>query len=152
MRTPKTLYIVADGGRARYIERVGPARFSTFRNLVSGQMHEKSAALVRDRLGRVRESATTARHALEPRNDPRDKVEKAFLRSIAENLSTEDRIDEFDNLVVAAPPRQQKILIASLSPSLAAKLASRIDKNLTKVPDSDLYSHLPVFLPARRSS
>lgn len=149
MHTPKTLYIVADGGRARYIERIGPAQFSTFRSFVSAHLHEKASELVRDRLGRVRESATTARHAVAARSDPRDKTETAFIRSLAEDLSETESIGGFDNLVVVAPARLQKALRDALAPGLAAKLARCINKNLTKVPDNDLYSHLPVFLVPR---
>lgn len=139
MHTPRTLYIVTDGGRARYIERVGPAQFSTFRNFVSAHLHEK-AVLVRDSLGRVRETATTARLS---------KIESAFIRSLAEDLSDNERTGGFDNMVVVAPARLQKILRDALAPGLTAKLARCINKNLTKVPDNDLYSHLPVFLVPR---
>lgn len=121
MPVPRTLYILADGARARYIERIGPGRFSTFQDLACAHMQEA-------------------------RSDPRKNIETAFLRSIADNLGAHKRIGDFDNLVLAAPARLQMILLAALTPALTNKLASCINKNLTKVPDSDLYSHLPVFL------
>jgi len=123
MPVPRTLYILADGGRARYIERIGPGRFSTFQDLACA-----------DSRGRIRESTLRA---------------TAFLHSIAEDLGAHKRIDDFDNLVLAAPARLQKIFLAALTPALTDKLASCINKNLTKVPDSALYSHLPVFLAPR---
>ncbi|QIG48899.1 host attachment protein [Nordella sp. HKS 07] len=136
MPVPRTLYILADGGRARYIERIGPGRFSTFRDLACAHRHDTSPELTRGRPGRVRESATNA---------------TAFLRSIAEDLVAHKRIGDFDNLVLAAPARLQNILLDALTPALTDKLASCINKNLTKVPDSDLYSHLPVFLAPNRT-
>ena len=39
MRVPRTLYIIADGGRVRYIERIGPNHFKTFRKFVSAHIH-----------------------------------------------------------------------------------------------------------------
>lgn len=126
MPVPRTLYILADAGRARYIERIGPGRFNTFRNLDRTQLHEKSPVVMRDM---------------------NNKTETAFVHSIAEDLRAS--IADFDNFVLAAPARLQKILLAALTPALTNKLASCINKNLTRVPDSDLYSHLPVFLAPR---
>ncbi|WP_162914220.1 host attachment protein [Taklimakanibacter lacteus] len=152
MRMPKTLYLIADGGRARYIERTGPGRFNTFRKFVSAHMHEKSSALSRDRPGRVRESATTARHAIEARGNPRDKVETGFIRAIAADISADASLADFDMLVFIAPAKLQKVLRDALPPALAGKLAKCIDKDLTKVPDDDLYRHLPVFLAGQATS
>ncbi len=149
MRTPKTLYVVADGGRARYIERVGPARFGTFRNFVSAHIHEKPSDLVNDRLARVQESATAARHAIAARSDPRGKIETAFVRSIARDLTEQAVLDGFDNLVFIAPAKLHRIFRDSLTSALTEKLVKCIAKNLTKIPDGDLHSHLPVFLMSK---
>jgi protein required for attachment to host cells len=146
MRVPKTLYIIADGGRVRYVERTGPGQFSTFRKFVSAHMHAKASELARDRPGRVRESVGTTRHAIAAKIDPRDKVETAFIRAIAEDLREDGTIGGFDNLVLIAPGKLQNVFYASLSPALAARLVKCIDKDLTKVPDGDLYRHLPVLL------
>jgi protein required for attachment to host cells len=146
MRVPKTLYVIADGGRARYVERTGPGHFNTFRKFISAHMHEKSSDLSRDRPGRVRESAAPARHAITAKTDPRSKVETAFIRSLAQDLHEDSTTGSFDNLVFIAPARLQNVLRDCLSPTLAAKLVKCIDKDLTKIPDGDLYRHLPVFL------
>jgi protein required for attachment to host cells len=146
MRVPKTLYIIADGGRARYVERTGPSHFRTFRKFVSANIHDKSSALGRDRPGRVDESATTARHAVGKTIDLRDKVEAGFVRSIAADLNEDPSIGDFDHLVFVAPAKLEKQLRGALSVPLAAKLVKCISKDLTKVPDSCLYLHLPVFL------
>jgi protein required for attachment to host cells len=149
MRTPRTLYIIADGGRVRYIERTGPSHFKTFRKFASVHIHEKSSELTRDRPGRVRESAAPARHAVEARIDPRDKVELAFVRAVAADLCKDQTVSGFDNLVFAAPGRLLKVLANSLSPALTAKLAECIAKDLTKIPDENLHLHLPVFLASK---
>lgn len=125
MPMPRTLYIIADGVRARYIERIGPGRFRTFRDLDGAHKPERSPAPARNRSS---------------------EIETAILRSIVEDLRVNERLGGFDNLVLAAPVRLQKILLAALTPALKKKLAGCINKNLAKVPDSDLYSHLPVFL------
>src|SRR5437868_14829641 len=65
MRVPTTLYLIADGGRARYVERTGPGSFATFRKFVSAHIHEKAAALGHAGPARIKESATNARHGIE---------------------------------------------------------------------------------------
>lgn len=141
MRAPKTLYIVADGGRVRYIERTGLGHFSTFRKFASAQMHDKACELSHDRPGRVRESVGAARHALAAKVDPRDKVEVAFIRSVAEDLREDRTLDRFDSLVLIAPSKLQKVF----RDSFAGKPVRCIAKDLTKVPDGDLHRHLPVL-------
>ncbi len=152
MRMPRTLYLIADGGRVRYVERTGPGHFTTFRKFVSAHMHEKASELVRDRPARVQESATTSRHGIEPRIKPRDKIEHEFIQAIAEDLREDTTIGNFDNLVIVAPPKLLKLLRKSLPSALTTKLVKSIDKDLTKIPDSDLYRHLPVFLASKAAS
>lgn len=152
MHVPKTLYLIVDGGRARYVERTGPGHFNTFRKFVSAHIHEKASELTRDRPARVQESAMTARHSIAPRGDPRDKIELRFVQAIAADLREDNTIDRFDNLVIVAPPKLLKALRGSLPAMLTSKLVESIDKDLTKVPDGDLYRHLPVFLASRAAN
>ena len=152
MRMPRTLYLIADGGRARYVERTGPGHFNTFRKFVSAHIHEKASELGRDRPARVQESATTVRHGIERKASPRDKVELKFIQAIAADLREDSTIGDSDNLVIAAPAKLLAVLRDSLPPRFASKLIDSIDRDLTKVPDSDLYRHLPVFLASKVAS
>ena len=152
MRIPKTLYVIADGGRVRYIERVGPGRFNTFRKFVSVHLHEKAAELSPGKPGRVHESIGAARHAIAPKIDPRDKIEAEFIRIIAEDLRNDDMMAGFDNLVFIAPAKLQQAFQHALPDTIASKLAKCIDKDLTKVPDEDMYKHLPVMLVSEPAS
>ena len=152
MRIPKTLYLIADGGRVRYVESTGPGHFNTFRKFVSAHIHEKGSKLVRDRPSRVQESATAARHGIEFRTNPRDKAEHEFIRAIAEDLHEDKMTKKFDNLVIVAPAKLLSVLRESLPSALASKLVQSITKDLTKIPDADLYRHLPVFLVSNAAS
>lgn len=152
MRMPRTLYLIADGGRVRYVERTGPGHFTTFRKFVSAHMHEKASALGRDRTPRVQESTTATRHAIEPNIKARDKIELQFMQAIAADLRDDQTVGGFDNLVIAAPAKLLEALRKSLPAALAAKLVESIDKDLTKIPDSELYRHLPVFLASKTAS
>lgn len=152
MRVPKTLYIIADGGRVRYVERTGPGQFNTFRKFISPHMHEKSSALSQDRPGRVHESLGTTRHAIAPKAEPRDKAESAFIRAIAEDLRQDGTLGGFDNLILVAPARLQEVFRDNLPTAIGPKLVECIDKDVTKVPDRDLYRHLPVLLMSRQAA
>jgi protein required for attachment to host cells len=152
MRMPKTLYLIADGGRVRYVERTGPGHFNTFRKFVSAHIHEKGWELLRDRPARVQESATTARHGIERKVNPRDKIEHKFIKEIAADLRDDKTMDGFDNLVIVAPAKLLNVLRESLPQALASQLVDAIDKDLTKIPDGDLYRHLPVFIGSKAAS
>lgn len=152
MRMPKTLYLIVDGGRVRYVECTGPGHFNTFRKFVSAHMHEKASTLGRDKPARVQESATNARHGIEQRSNPRDKIEQKFIRTTAADLRESKTIRSFDKLVIVAPPKLLKLLQDSLPSELIPKLVESIDKDLTKVPDSDLHRHLPIFPSPKAAS
>ncbi len=146
MRMPRTLYIVADGGRVRYVERVSHEYFKTFRKFISAHLHDKSSALGRDKPARVQESAAPARHSIAARVDLRDKIEREFIQSIAADLRDDRTVNSFDNLVLVAPGKLLTLLRDSLPSGIAAKVIRCIDHDLTKVPDAELGRHLPVFL------
>ena len=64
MKHPRTWYIVADGGRARIVQkREDEDAFDTQRELVSTEIHSHTQELGTDRPGRTHESAMSARHA-----------------------------------------------------------------------------------------
>lgn len=150
MNAPKVLYVVADGGRARFIERNEAGDFRTFRDLESENIHDPSRTLGRSRPARVQESATATRHAIEPRQDRRAKAERAFIAIVAEQVNIAHG-GHYDLLVVAAPPRLVAHFRKSLSGAMLEKLEPSINKDLTKTPDKELSPHLPILF-ARQAS
>ena len=88
-RKAKVWYVVADGGRARFVERDENGAFRTVASLVSTELHDRASDLGRDRPGRVMESATTGRSAVEPRQDPKEAAKADFIGLVAGELSNE---------------------------------------------------------------
>jgi protein required for attachment to host cells len=152
MHMPKTLYLLADGGRVRYVERTGLGQFRTFRKFVSAHIHEKGYKLLRDRPARVQESATSTRHGIERRITPRDKIEQKFIKEVAADLLEDKTIADFDNVVIVETPRLLKVFRDSLPSAISSKLVESIDKDLTKIPDGELDRHLPEFLNSKVAS
>lgn len=98
--------------------------------------------LGRDRPARVKESATPARSAVEPRRDLHEAAKEDFIRTIANTLAAELKDGNFDELVLVAPPGVITELKHSLSKSTAKVVVKELHKDLTKVPDHELTKHL----------
>jgi len=146
MKLPKRLYVIADGGRARFVAMDDAGDFHTLSSFVSSEMHQRTSDLGRDRPSRVKESANPSRHAVEPKHDLHDAVKEDFVRQVAAAVDPEHSERKFDDLILVAPPRVLGELRASLSKAMAKAVVKELQKDLTKVADHELRSHL--ILPA----
>jgi protein required for attachment to host cells len=141
-KKPRLYYVIADGGRARFVERDEDGAYRTLSSFVSTELHASSHELGRDRPTRVKESANSARHAVEPRQDPHEAAKADFIRTIAAELGALLKQGQFDQLMLVAPPGVIGELKGSLSDATAKTVVKELHKDLTKVPDHDLTSHL----------
>jgi protein required for attachment to host cells len=146
MKKVKIWYVIADGGRARFVERDENGAFRTVVSFVAADLHARSSDLGRDRPARVMESAGPGRSAVEPRRDLHEAAKEDFVKLVAAQIEAEHGSGQFDSLVLVAPPGVLTELKQALSKSMAALVADDLQKDLTKVPDHDLTGHL---VPAR---
>ena len=142
MKRKKLWYVIADGGRARFVERDTNGAFRTITSFVATELHARERDLGRDRPARVMESANSARHAVEPRRDLHQAAKEDFIRTVADTLAAEHGQGQFDALVLVAPARVLTELKHSLGKPVAETVVSDLQKDLTKVPDHDLAAHL----------
>ena len=142
MKKAKIWYVIADGGRARFVERDENGAFGTVVSFVAAELHARSSDLGRDRPARVKESANAARHAVEPRRDLHEAAKEDFVKLVAKQLEAEHKRGQFDSLVLVAPPRVLTELKQKLSKPIAELVVDDLQKDLTKVPDHDLTEHL----------
>jgi len=142
MKPIKTLYVIADGGRARFVERDEIGEFRTIVSFVSSEAHQRAHDLGLDRPARVKESASAARHAIEPRRDLHVAAKEDFVKHIAGEIDVEHGRKSFDNLVLIAPARVLTELKEKLSKAMVQLAGDSLQKDLTKVPDHDLAEHL----------
>ena len=140
MKKPKLWYVIADGGRARFVERDEEGAFRTLSSFVSTELHKSAHELGRDRPARVKESASPARSAVEPRRDLHEAAKEDFIRTVADTGDLKER--KFDELVLVAPPGIIAELKGSLSKPTAKIVVKELHKDLTKVPDHELTGHL----------
>lgn len=146
MKHARIWYIIADGGRARFVARDEAGAYRTVLSFVAADLHKRSSDLGRDRPARVKESANMARHAVQPRRDLHEAAKEDFIALVAEQIEAEHGRDQFDQLVLIAPPGVLTELKQKLSKPLVQIVVKGLQKDLTKVPDHDLGGHLD---PAR---
>ncbi|MCZ8146650.1 MAG: host attachment protein [Roseomonas sp.] len=133
--------LIADAGHARIFARRLPA--GPWREVPEAAVENPtppSRALGTERPGRVHESASTTRHAIEPRTDPHRAARRAFARRLAEWL--DDEADRFAALLLVAPPAFLGELRAELGPVAGRKLAGSLDRDLIKLPVAKIVEHL----------
>ncbi len=138
-----TWILVADGVRARVLANEGPGKGLTdafARDFIGENALMREA--VSDKPGRNQESATTDRHALEPRTNWHRFEKHQFARRMAELLETAAKQKAYDRLVLVAPPQALGDLRAELGRHAKDRITGELDKDLTHVSIPDLAAHL----------
>jgi protein required for attachment to host cells len=139
----KIWFVVADGSRARIVTRPAEATgYEIVAEYEAPQVRRPSRDIVSDRPGRAQESASPARHAVEPRQDPHRAAKESFLCKLADELDRANERGAFDQLVLYADPHSLAVLRQKLNETTRAKVAAEFPKDLTKVPLPELDRHL----------
>jgi protein required for attachment to host cells len=147
MKKTITWILVADGARARIFKNEGPGKGvqpavdEDFRHALP-----RSQEMGTERPGRVYESATTARHAVESPDWHRFEKEK-FAKEMARVLDHAATDGAFDRLVLVAPPKTLGDLRGALAAATRKRVTAEIDKDLTQVSPGELGDHLAKVLP-----
>lgn len=133
----RALFVLADGGRARFVERDPETR--AFRTV---QEIEGGAALAAEREERRRnpavrsvQSATGASHTTGI-EDPYRQVKAAFAAGVADAAVRALRRRGEHALILVAPARILEVLTDAIG--TAAPIADTLDRDLTKAPDIEL--------------
>ena len=144
----KTTYVlIADGARARlFVVEEGTADLKPALGQEFIGTNLPSREIGSDRPGRSFDSAGSGRHAMEPPTDPHRHAERVFAQEVAAILEDALRRNEFQHLVVVAPPKALGDLRAKFSDALRNRVTAELNKDLTKVPVHDLAPHLAEIL------
>ncbi|TAL80541.1 MAG: host attachment protein [Beijerinckiaceae bacterium] len=130
--------VVCDDRKAIILENEGDAEYPIL--AVREVMEHASLAnrdLDSDKPGRVWESATTARSAIEPA-DHHDLDEQSFLSDVAERLDALLAASRLQHLIMVAPPRALGVLRKLYSPALRSAIRAEVDQDLVKAPVGEL--------------
>lgn len=143
MKPVRTWILIADGARARLVLNEGPGRGV---EAVAGGLFEQDLRATReimaDRPGRTFDSAGTGRHAMELPTDPAREEKRHFAERLADHLDAAVSKNAFDRLIVVAAPGTLGDLRSALSDKVRSRVFAELDKDLTKVPNDKLASHL----------
>ncbi len=128
MSTSKTWYVVADGGKARFLTLDDGAMRTVqhFDNSGHGSTEDPSAG-------------TSQLKA--PKADPKDQAKAHFAKQVADRLNEAVRTHKADEIVLAAPAPILHEIREALDKAATGKLGKSLSKDLTNTPDHDLASH-----------
>jgi protein required for attachment to host cells len=147
MKPIRTWVLIADGQRAHVLENTGPGKGLTEVAGLAFETHvPRGREIMSDRPGRSQQSASPMRSAVEPQTDPRREWKRRFLKEVADRLETALQAKSFERLVLIAPPTALGELRAALSAQVRAAVIAELDKDLTKLPASELPKHLEAVL------
>jgi protein required for attachment to host cells len=148
---PRLLIVLADGEHARFV-RPGPdGVLRTDESEDSRRAHKRSSDLGSDRPGESFHSDSSAHHAFSPRHDLHALEKAKFAHAIADQLNEAEANGEFGSLLLVAPAHTVNAIREHLNRATAGRILAVIEKDLAKVPDNELASHLtPWAHPAKR--
>jgi protein required for attachment to host cells len=151
MARPLTLRIaIADGEHARFVQPDANNALHTVNSIDSASAHLRSRDIGSDRPGRSFESGNPAHHAVGERHDLHRMAKDAFTRLVAEQLNAASARNEFDELLLIAPPRALHELREALDPAAKARLVGTLEKDLVKTPDQELWPHVREWVSRER--
>lgn len=142
-----TWVVVADAARARVLASQGKLRpFGNIEQFVHGESRLRDTEQVSDRPGRSFDSFGAGRHSMEAPTEPSDQEATRFAATIAERLH-KGRVDnEFDDLVLVAPPRFLGTLRKALDKESAALVRAELDKEFSQLDDEEIRRRLESVL------
>ena len=142
MKAKRTWILVADGGKARIVENLGPGKgLHQVAGLEETIALPPNRALLEDRPGRGFESAGPTRHAYEA-SDPHRELKRAFTAHLIDQQAELHTSDRFDRLVLVAPSPMLGVLRAMLTPALSAAVVGELALDLTHTPTSEIATHI----------
>jgi protein required for attachment to host cells len=134
--------VVCDGAKALVLENAGDAKFPNLKTLEVFEQkdlatHEQGA----DRPGRTHSSAGRGSSAVS-QTDWHDQSEHAFLVKLANHLDAAISAGKTKSMIVVASPRALGMLRPAYSHALKAAVRTEIQKDLVKMPVSEIEKHL----------
>lgn len=142
-----TWVVVADSARARVLASQGKLRpFSNVEQLVHGESRLRDTEQISDRPGRSFDSFGAGRHSMEAPTEPADQEAVRFAATIAERVH-KGRVDnDFDELVLVAPPRFLGFLRKALDKESTALVRAELDKEFSLLDDEEIRRRLESVL------
>ena len=129
MSKSTTWYVVADGGKARFLTLDGGRvhTLETFDNSGHGDTDVDASA------------GTSQLKA--PKSDPHEQAKEHFAKQVAAKLNEDVRTGKVDEIILAAPAHVLHDIREALDKAASAKLGKTLSKDFANTPDGELASH-----------
>jgi protein required for attachment to host cells len=142
----KTWFMIADGAKARLFESLGPRE----RWELIHAWDDAAARMPTRELGdappvRGRNIGSGGRYAVEVKSE-HDKAEASFIHECTKFLNSALLDKSFDQLVLAAPPGALGEFRNCLSSDIISNFIGVFDKDLTNMPDQELFDYFKKHL------
>lgn len=136
--------LVCDAARGRVFSVSGNnAEWRPVQSFRHDSARSKSSELVTDREGRRASVGASSHHnALAPSSSLKEQGERRFAHELSTFLEREAQEHRFHRWVLVAPPQMLGMVKAALSPTLAARLMTTVDKDLTEFGEAELEERL----------
>jgi protein required for attachment to host cells len=141
----KTWILVAHDAGARVFENRGRGKgLDLVETIEHPEGRERDRDIVSDRPGRAfrKDSGDPGRAAMSRREGPHDRAVSDFARALADKLQHARTENQYQRLVLVAPPRFLGLLRSSLDGPTAQLLIGSVDKNLASSKEAELIEHL----------
>lgn len=138
-----TWVMVANSSTARFFEVEKDGSLKEFELVEHPESRMYARDLVSDRPGRSFESATVARHAIEPTTSPKEVEFNHFAKQLTEILNSAHQEGKFKRLYIVASPHFLGLLRPLIKSSTAQALTAEIDKDMTQLSAQEIRKQLP---------
>ena len=145
-----TWILVAHDAGARMFESRGPGKGLDLVETIEhpeGRLRDRD--IVSDRPGRSfrKDSGDPRRASMSRSEGPHDRAVADFARALADKLKHARVENQYERLVLVAPPRFLGLLRSSLDGPTAQLVVGSIDKDLASSKEAELIEHLGEVIP-----
>lgn len=161
MKMKRRWALVADGSRARILrdidrdrrkEAVAGTLKNTDEELVFRADHRPLKEIMADKPGRSFASTGARRSAMEYHSDPVREGERDFAMMLSEVLDSLRIAGDYDELILVCAPHMLGFLRETLPDAVRKLVVAEIDKDLTKLPRTELHETIAKFTPFRSAA
>lgn len=135
--------LIADAARASIFVPHSQGELACIREFAHPNSRAKNSDLLADRASQA-QHAFSAKYAaaINPTTEPKVFEARQFAKTLAEELKRAADQHEFDQIILAAPPRFLGLLRQELDETVARKLVTDLAVDLTRIERHQLWPHL----------
>ena len=141
VRDNRTWVMVANGSECK-IFAAQLNQLQLLKGFYSENARSHSINLGTERPGRVHESSSSVRHAIEPKIGPQAKEKNNFSHLIADYLNDSVNIKKFKHLILVASPEFLGKVRKYLSKPAAAIVTKEINKDLVDAKEGEILKYI----------